>query len=158
MVLISADKHILITKNVGWKKKKKNSIRLCPKIIPVFPLFLFSSSCSFPQEFEGVWVCGVCVWIGIWTTEFVATSVRAARPCRQGRSLQSDARGVCSSSPPLSINIHTHPTGYTSFSFSPLEDGSFHLSVELTLSWDSDLNTPLSVCACVCLCQTLGKS
>lgn len=33
----------------------------------------------------------------------------AARPCRQGRSLETDTPGVCSSSPPLSI--HTHPPG-----------------------------------------------
>lgn len=68
---------------------------------------------------------------GVWTSAFVATSVRARRPCRQGRSPETDAPGVCSSFPPRSS--HTHPSGSTPL---PLSFRTHRLLSERGAHWD----------------------
>ena len=85
-------------------------IQQFPRDAPYFLPLPVSSSHS--ALLAGVCVCVcvcMCAWGGVWTSAFVATSVRAVRLCRQGRSPETDAPGVCSSLPPLST--HTHPSG-----------------------------------------------
>lgn len=123
------------------KKKKNTSITelwktaaaFCPNFqllqethsVGPFLLLLLSSR-SAPL----CWSARICA-CAIWTSAFVATSVRAMKPCRQGRSPETDTPGVCSSSPPFSL--HSHPSGSTLL---PLSFRTRLLSSKLEAHWD----------------------